>query len=175
MKKNILYCIAVLSVCELLTGCLPKKAEDALIYKGPTVVEIKNQTLGVLATVLTAKGVYTGTSQTDSTRSVLLNSRGTDSVLVQLVGPQSSSPIVLNYSVRSTSTAVEGTNYNFVPTNARTVTIPANSSSTYIQVAMIPNSLTTVGTTKTVIIDLLGNSTVLPNPNYSKFIVTLRR
>lgn len=175
MKKIILYFISILSFCEFLSSCLPEKAEDALVYKGPTVVEIKNQTLGVLATVLTPKGIYTSTAQTDSSRSVLLNSRGIDSILVQLVGPQSSSPTVLNYSVRSTSTAIEGTNYNIVPASARTLTIPANSSSAYIQVAMIPNSLTTVGTTRTVIIDLLGNATTLPNPNYSKFIITIRR
>lgn len=175
MKKYIFYTFIVSIVSIYLSGCLPEKAEDALIYKGPTVVEIKNQTLGVLATVLTAKGVYTSTSQTDSSRTVLLNSRGIDSILVQLVGSQSSSPTVINYSVRSTSTAVEGTNYNFIPSTARTVTIPANSSSAYIQVAMIPNSLTTSGTTRTVIIDLLGNSTILPSANYKKFILTIRR
>lgn len=175
MKKYILYIFIVSVFSIYFCGCLPKKAEDTLIYKGSTVVEVKNQTLGVLGTVLTPKGIYTSTAQTDSSRTVLLNSRGVDSVLVQLVGPQSSSSTVLNYSVRSTSTAVEGTNYNFVPVNARTVTIPANSSSTYIQVAMIPNSLTTIGTTRTVIIDLLGNSTILPNPNFSKFVLTIRR
>ncbi|RYE26797.1 MAG: hypothetical protein EOP45_03210 [Sphingobacteriaceae bacterium] len=175
MKKHIIY-IFIVTISSLgFYGCLPDKAEDAFVYKGAPVVEIKNQTLGVLATVLNAKGVYATTSQTDSSRTVLLNSRGIDSILVQLVGPQSSSPTILNYSVRSTSTAVEGTNYNFVPANARTVTIPANSSSAYIQIAMIANSLTTAGTTRTVIIDLLGNSTILPNPNYSKFLLTIRR
>lgn len=177
MKKYIIYLSLVAIVVSALSGCLPEKASEALVYKGPTVVEIKNHMTGLAttATVLTARGFYTATAQTDSSRTVLLNTRGTDSVLVQLVGPQSTSATVLNYSVRSTSTAIEGTNYNFVPANSRTVTIPANSSSAYILIAMIPNSLTTVGTTRTVIIDLLGNSTVLPSANYSKFLLTIRR
>lgn len=175
MKKRIFIIFSCLASIGLLYGCLPDKAEDALVYKGPTQVEFKNFTLGQLTAALNSKGVYATTAQTDSTRTVLLNSRGTDSVLVQLVGPQSSTPIDINYNVRPTSTAIEGTNYAFIPAGARKVTIPANSSSAYILISMIPNSITTVGTTRTIAIDLLGNAQIAPSPNYNKFIVTLRR
>lgn len=173
MKKNIIYTLFAIGISGLLAGCLPDKEEDALIYKGPTVVEFKNFTLGQAASVLTAKGVV-NSGQTDSTRIVLLNTRGTDSVLVQLIGEQRSTPTVLSYTVRTTSTAVEGTNYNFRPAGARTVTIPANSSSAYILLDMIPNSFA-AGITRTVAIDLLGNSEIAPTPGYKKFIVSIRR
>lgn len=176
MKKiQIFYsAIALLAVC-LVTGCLPDKAEDALVYKGPAVLEVKNQQLGQLATALNAKGVYSTTAQTDSSRTVLLNAKGTDSILVQLVGAQKSTPIVVSYTVRASSTAIEGTNYNFRVPNARTVTFEPNTSRAYILVDMIPNSLATVGLTRTIAIDVLGSTDVAINPNYSKFILSIRR
>lgn len=176
LKKYIIYPIALVVLGTMFVGCFPEKAETALIYNGPTVVEIKNFTLGQQASVLTAKGVSTtGGTQTDSTRTVLLNVRGIDSVLVQLIGPQSAAPIDVNFSVRSTSTAVEGTHYTFNPTGIRKVTFAPNTSLAYIRLNMIPNSLPTVGDQRTVIIDLLADGTAKPNPNFNKFIVTLRR
>ncbi len=176
LKKYIIYPVALLVLGTIFTGCFPEKSETALIYNGPVVAEIKNFTLGQQASVLTAKGVSTTAgTQTDSTRTVMLNTRGTDSVLVQLVGPQSSAPIDVNFSVRSTSTAVEGTNYAFVPAGLRKVTFAPNTSLAYIRLNLVANSLTTVGDQRTVIIDLLSDGQVKPNPNFNKFIVTLRR
>lgn len=170
--KNKYILILFLAVCVMTFSCLP---EDHLEYSGPTLVEFKNYTLGQLTSVLTAKGVSNSSStgtQTDSSRTVFVNVRGTDTVLVQLVGPQRNEPTVINYSVRSTSTAVEGTHYNFKPTGARSVTIPANSSFGYILMEIIPGSVTS-GTVNTKI-DLLGNETIKANPNYDAFIVTIR-
>lgn len=179
MKKmkniNLLLSAIALVTGSLFTGCFKDKAETALTYKGATVLEVKNQTFGQLAAALNAKGVYSTTPQTDSTRTVLLNSKVTDSVLVQLVGPQQSTPIVVNYSVRAASTAIEGVNYNFRIPNARTVTFAPNTSLAYILIDMIPNSITTVGTTRTVAIDILGTSDIKVNPNYNKFILSIRR
>lgn len=176
LKKYIIFPAVLFVLGTIMVGCFPKKAEEALLYGGPTVVEIKNFTFGQQSTVLAAKGVSTATgSQTDSTRTVMLNVRGTDSVLVQLVGPQSASPIDINFRVRTTSTAVEGTHYTFDPAGARKVTFAPNTSLAYIKLNMIPNSLTTVGDQRTVAIDLLSDGAVKPNPNFNKFIVTLRR
>lgn len=174
-KKYIIYPIALFVLGTVFVGCLPEKSETALIYDGPTVVEIKNFTFGQAASVLNAKGVVSAVAQTDSSRTVLLNTRGTDSVLVQLVGPQSAGAIDVNFRVRSTSTAVEGTHYNLIPTGVRKVTFAPNTSLAYIRLNMVPNSLTTVGDQRTVIFDLLSDGQVLPNPNFNKFIVTLRR
>lgn len=176
LKKYIFFPSLLVVLGTVIVGCFPKKAEEALLYGGPTVVEIKNFTIGQQASVLTAKGVSTTAgTQTDSTRTVMLNVRGTDSVLVQLIGPQSATPIDINFRVRTTSTAVEGTHYTFEPTGTRKVTFAPNTSLAYIKLNMIPNSLPTVGDQRTVAIDLLSDGTVKPNPNFSKFIVTLRR
>lgn len=175
LKKYIIYPIVLLVLGTIFVGCFPEKSETALIYNGPVVAEIKNFTFGQTAGVLNAKGVVAAVAQTDSSRTVLLNVRGTDSVLVQLVGPQSASPIDVNFRVRTTSTAVEGTHYTFNPAGARKVTFAPNTSLAYIKLNLIANSLTTVGEQRTVAIDLLSDGQVKPNPNFSKFIVTLRR
>jgi len=179
MKKIISYITLILVTCAVITGCMPEKADTALEYKGPTVLEFKNFTLGQGTTQLAGKGVSTATAdaQTDSTHTVMLNTRGTDSILVQLVGPQSTSPIVVNYSVRSGAayTAVEGTHYNFIPTGARTVTIAPNTSSAYILISPIPNSLPTVGNTVLIGIDLLGASGIAPSANFKVFLDKLKR
>lgn len=176
LKKYIIFPAVLFVLGTVMVGCFPKKAEEALLYGGPTVLEVKNFTLGQQATVLAAKGVSTTAgTQTDSTRTVMLNVRGTDSILVQLVGPQSASPIDVNYRVRTTSTAVEGTHYNFIPASARKVTIAPNTSLAYIRLGIVSGSLPTVGDQRTIAIDLLSDGAVPVNPNFSKFIITLRR
>lgn len=177
MKKIISYITLALAACTVITSCLPEKGETALIYKGPSVLEFKNFTLGQNPTVLVNKGVSTAAAdaQTDSTHTVLINTRGTDSLLVQLVGPQSSSPIVVNYTVRAANTAVEGTHYNFLPTGARSVTIAPNTSAAYILITMIPNSITTVGDSRILAVDLVGGSGISPSANYKVFIDKLKR
>src|SRR5579872_4805065 len=130
MKKIISYITIVFAAGIIFTGCLPEKDSTRLEYKGPTVVEFKNFTAGQIATLkrsdgsglesnasLTGRGISTSAAdaQTDTTHAIHIGSpsptgfiRATDSVLVQLVGPQRSTPTVINYTVRSTSTAVEG-------------------------------------------------------------------
>ncbi|MBB2146345.1 hypothetical protein GM921_12660 [Pedobacter sp. LMG 31464] len=174
-KKYIIYPIALFVLGTIFVGCFPEKSETALIYDGPVVAEIKNFTFGQQTSVLNAKGVVAAVAQTDSSRTVLLNVRGTDSVLVQLVGPQSAAPIDVNFKIRATSTAVEGTHYNLVPAGVRKVTFAPNTSLAYIKVNMVANSLTTVGDQRTVIFDLQSDGQVKPNPNFNKFIITLRR
>ncbi|MDT3405226.1 hypothetical protein [Mucilaginibacter terrae] len=210
MKRNLYIAGLVTALAAVFTGCLPDKAEDALIYKGPTVVEFKNHTVGQVDTILNRKGVYTCTAQTDSSRSVnqdfiaykaaaatpntlscvaaantnyrlaadptrAANPRVTDSILVQLVGPQSANPTVINYTVRPTSTAVEGVNYNFRTPGARSVTIPANKSAAYILIDIPQGVLTTANTSRQLILDLVGNSEVQPSANFKKFLLTIRK
>lgn len=174
MKRiNLKYLLPSLLVGLFLIGCFP---EDELAYNGPSVVEFKNHTLSVANSVLTARGIATTAgSQTDSTRTVLMNVRTTDTIYVQLVGPQVDEASTVDFSVRAASTAVEGTHYNFNPANARQVTIPANSSVGYILINPVPNSLPTVGNTVRIEIDLLGSSALPTSPKYDVFKVTLRR
>src|SRR5476651_326586 len=163
MKKIISYITVVLTISVILSGCLPEQDDKRLVYQGATEVEFKNFTAGQIATAkrsdgsglessasLTGRGISTSAAdaQTDTTHAIHIGNpsptgfiRATDSILVQLVGPQVSTPTVVNFSVRSTSTAVEGTHFTFSPAGTRTVTIPANSSSAYILVNTIPNSV----------------------------------
>jgi len=177
MKKIISYITVVIAAFAVLTGCLPEKADTALEYHGPTEIEFKNFTLGQLTAVLNLKGISTAAAdaQTDTTHTALINVRTTDSLLVQLVGPQVSTPTVVSYTVRPASTAVEGTHYNFNPAGARTVTIPANSSSAYILINPVANSIPVVGNSVMLIVDLTGAGAILPSHNFKSFYDKLKR
>jgi hypothetical protein len=136
MRKLILYITIVVAGCAVLSGCLPEKDDTRLQYKGPTVVEFKNFTAGQVATLkrsdgsglesnssLTGRGISTSAvdAQTDTTHAIHIGNpsptgfiRAQDSILVQLDGPQVSTPTVVSYTIRSASTAVEGTNFTFI-------------------------------------------------------------
>ncbi len=62
-----------------------------------------------------------------------------DSIRVNLVGPQRSTPLVVNFAIDATSTAVAGTHYNLITTNS--VTIPANSSFGFIYFEVIDDNI----------------------------------
>ncbi|GGK61091.1 hypothetical protein ACD591_12485 [Rufibacter glacialis] len=187
MRKLFNYAFLLLAGPFLLAGCLPEEGEEALKYKGPEVVEFKNQYLGVLSTVLQSKGILTSpasTVQTDSSRTITprayrlnatttLGARTVDSVLVQLVGPQRSTETVVNFEVVSTSTAVKGTDYTFDARHANnTVTIPANSSQGYILIRPIAGG-SAPGTTKRIILKLTGNQELHASPNYDNFYLSI--
>ena len=161
-----------------LSSCLPEKQEDILTYNGTNQVEFKNHTLGQSTAVLTQKGIVTAPAtqaQTELSRAILINTRVVDTIYVQLIKEQSSTAISVPFQVRSSSTAVEGTHYNFVPANSRTVTIPANSSVGYLLVQPVANSIATTGDTRTILLDLSTSGTVAVSPNYSSFTLTLKR
>jgi hypothetical protein len=168
MRKIFLYGFAILGLSLSIIGCMPK---DDLEYDGPNVVEFKNHLFGRVAGSqplgVTANAVLSRTSR--------VSLRTTDTIFVQLVGPQQSSPIDLNFSVATTSTAVAGTHYNFRPSGATKVTIPANSSVGYLLVDLIPTSIPAASTTTfPLIINLEGNDQIKPSGNYKTFTLTLR-
>jgi hypothetical protein len=166
MKKIILYGLTLFCFTMCLTSCMPK---DDLVYTGPSVAEFKNHLQGRLAASQPVGVVANGAL----TRSVRVNTRVTDTIYVQLVGPQLSVASVLPFTVNPTSTAVEGVHYTFNTASPKTVTIAANSSVGYVLVNPIPNSI--VGTElKPLIIDLVGTEQIKPSPNYKTFTLTLR-
>lgn len=170
--RNILFSIVA---SASLVGCLP---DDKTEYKGDTLVEFKNSDLGMLSAVLNGKGVVTAPAaqvQTVSSKGILINTRTADTLLVQLVGPQKSQATTITYAIRAGSTAVEGTNFSFATPNARTVVIPANSSVGYLIVRPIANSITTVGDTRTLGIDMVSADGATVSPNYKSFTYSLKR
>ncbi|WP_113638588.1 hypothetical protein [Nubsella zeaxanthinifaciens] len=168
MKKVILYIFSAVLLGSIMVGCMPK---DELTYTGPTVVEFKNHLQGFNTTKLAAMGV-SSTGQTMVSRRVNVNTRGTDTIYVQLVGPQSASATEIGFAVETSSTAVAGTHYNFRPVGANKLTIPANSSTGYILVDMIPGSIAGTATFP-LRVTLTGNGTVAPSANYKTFTLTL--
>lgn len=172
--KNIAF---LLLASTALTSCLP---EDKTEYKDETLVEIKNPTLGMLTAVLNTRGIVTAPAaqvQGVLSKGVLINTRTADTILVQLVGPQKSTPVTVTYSVAGTGTnpAVEGTHYNFATAGARTVTIPANSSVGYLIVRPVANSIATVGDIRTFSINLVSANDAKVSPNYATFAYSLKR
>jgi len=166
MKRLLLYGLAFASICSIFTSCMPK---DELVYTGPDVVEFKNHLLSRVAARQPA-GV---TLNAALSRTASVNTRGTDTIYVNLVGPQKSTPTEIGFTVGSTSTAVAGTHYNFRPAGSTKVTIPANSSTGYLLVDMIPGSI--VGsTTFPLVLTLTGNGEIQPSANYKTFTLTLR-
>jgi hypothetical protein len=175
MKFNIKNIAVVLLSSMALISCLPDKD---IKYEGDTLVEFKNPDFGMLPAVLNLKGVVTTPAaqvQTALTKGILINTRTADTLLVQLVGPQKSQATTITYAIRSGSTAVEGTNFSFATPNARTVVIPANSSVGYLIVRPIANSITTVGDTRTLGIDMVSADGATVSPNYKSFTYSLKR
>lgn len=62
---------------------------------------------------------------------------GTQTVEIQLIGPQRDSDLSVSFSAADSSTAEEGVHYNLPSTSA---TIPANSSQTDVQVEVLDNA-----------------------------------
>ncbi|WP_143053904.1 hypothetical protein [Parapedobacter koreensis] len=174
MKKlHVNSLMGMLFVLLALGGCME---ERELRYTGPTVVEFKNHLFGRVAGYLPT-GVYpnqSGTPMTTLSKYISVETRGKDSVLVQLIGPQLSSDSQIEFSIAENSTAVEGTHFEFESAGSRTVTLPANSSSTYIVYDLIPGSLET-GETVTLRLNLIGNDQVGFSQNYSQFTTYLRQ
>ena len=160
-------------------GCFP---EDELTFEGSNV-EFKNHTREWGTGLLTTRGISTAAgSQTDSTRRVLEVTRVRDTVYVQLVGPQSSTDRTVNFTVRSTSTAVHGSHYSFNASNAYdaasstgSVTVPANSSVGYLILDLNVNpAALALGALVRVDVDLTGSAEIAPLLNYDVFKVTIR-
>jgi hypothetical protein len=134
------------TVVATFASCFP---ENDKLLDGPTVLEFKP----ILRTVKVSAAA------------------GAADALIQLVGPQQSTAITIPYTVDPTSTAVPGTHYTI--TNNGTITIAANSSSTTLPIAIIPGSVTATAGVKLIINLGEGTGGIKPNPNFSKYTLTI--
>lgn len=143
MKK--MKYLSLLFIAVLFAGC-----EKTIIkFDSQSVVEFKP-----VAVTITRGVVSTGASSTST-------------ILVQLVGPQQSSPITVPYTIdAANTTAVLGTNYT--SSTSGTVTIPANSSSGSI---VLTGSYANNTASKKLVL-VLGDGTVAASPNYKTCTVT---
>ena len=134
------------TIVAIFASCFPDNDKS---FDGPTVLEFKPILRTVRVTA--ASGAADG--------------------LIQLVGPQQSAAITIPYTVDPTSTAVAGTHYTLGSPGS--LTIAANSSSTTLPIAILPRSVTATAGVRLII--NLGDASggVKPNPNFSKYTLTI--
>ena len=134
------------TIVASFASCFP---DNDKLFDGPTVLEFKPilRTVKVTAAAGAANG------------------------LIQLVGPQRSEAITIPYSVDPASTAVAGTHYTLAP--GGTITIAPNTSSISLPITITPGSVTATAGVRLII--NLGDASgdIKPNPNFSKYTLTI--
>lgn len=165
MFKLLSYFVGLGGLMLSLASCYKN---PSLIYEGATLVEFKNPRAGFATqpTSNVSNGIRART---------IRQGIGRDSVLVQLVGPQRSTPTTVGYLIAGTTTAVDGTNYSVVGTKG-SVTIPANSSSAYVVFQFLNGIPAAAPATQTVnlAMTLTGSDNTPPSENYKTFTYTIR-
>jgi hypothetical protein len=134
------------TIVASFASCFPDNDKS---LNGPTVLEFKPiiRTVRVTAAAGAANG------------------------LIQLVGPQQGVAITIPYTVDPTSTAVAGTHYTI--TGNGNLTIAPNTSSVSLPIAIIPGSVTAIAGVKLIINLGEASGGIKPNPNFSKYTLTI--
>lgn len=135
-----------LFIVVILFGAIVSCAEDVSVsYKGPSLIEFP----------LSASTVVEGSGEIN--------------IQTQLVGPQESSPVTVNFVVDESSTAIEGTHYSLVTDGS--IQIAAETSSGQIVVNVSGTSLA-ADETVTLILRLTGGDHP-PSENYKTHTLTI--
>ncbi|MBB4109616.1 hypothetical protein [Pedobacter zeae] len=146
MKTKIyLLLLTLISISSI--SCMKNRDN---IYTGPDVVEFVPLTASVKKGTTAAPGTAVAT--------------------VQLVGHQKSVDTEITYEVAATSTGTLGTHFSLSGTTGKVI-IPANSSAATITVTAIPANIATG--TRTVVLNLVGNSSIAPSANYKTYTLTI--
>ncbi len=155
--KTLKLLLVLLLSSGFISGCF--EDEDHR-YDGPVVIEFAP-----------TPGTSGGNGAKVRTVTIPAANNGTVNVAVkvQLVGPWQSSDANVPFEV--SGTAVRGTNYEI---NGNAVTIPANSSSADINIAVNGGSLTP-GQSRTIILTLTNGGTFAPSENYKTYTVTIAK
>lgn len=142
--KRILSHLFSIAVLLFAVSCNEYNYPD-LAYKGPVLVEIRNQQFGRVNPARVLSNSEFGREVADSL------GFGTpagqrDSFLVQLIGPHQTTDVVVNFSIAELADpaaipapiigAQPGVHYNMI-TTGNTVTIPAGQSTAWIRVAPV--------------------------------------
>lgn len=96
---------------------------------------------------------------------------GTVTAQIQLIGPQRSSDLAVNFSVADSSTAQSGTHFSVGSTSA---TIPANSSSTNVNINVLDNNVDDGDTNYELFLNLQDSQGVEAAENLKTFTLTIR-
>ena len=159
---------------ELSVGSIVKSGSG--IYLGTVATIVNDTQLTLTANALAA---FTRTPIRASFANGLTAPVFSDSILVQLVGPQRTSDIRVAYEIgeapEGTVAAIEGDNFTFENAVEGELTIKAGTSSGYIYLN-IPESLNSTSADRVVLlINLTDDSDVAPSQNYRTFTYTITK
>ena len=145
MKKyNKILCGLILGMGLIFTSCV--KDLTNVVYSGPDLIEFAPTKDRVFITTTAPKR---------------------DSVAIQLIGKQRSTPITITYTIDPASTAVAGTDYTILTPSP--VVIDPNTSLVFVK--FIFNK---VSSTKTLILNLGSGDNVTLSENFKIFTYSLR-
>ncbi len=149
MKKNNLVIIFALAFLGITIGSCTKDFTQ-IIYSGSDIVEFANPATGVLTRTIT---VPTGTTVLDS-------------VLVQLVAPQRSTPINTTFTVDVASTILPA---EYTLLSPSPVVISTSTSSTWVKFRFSKPAAR-----RTLVINLTGGDNVTASANWKIFTYTIQ-
>lgn len=157
--KAIYKIFMFVGLLAFVSACFDDPGTD-LLLDGAAVIEINEAT--------TATGLDVSKSYNRVTDGLKIK----DSIRVNLVGPQRSTPVNVTFTIDPASTAVAGTHYSLITTNS--VTIPANASFGYIYFEVIDDSILP-GETWKLKFNLTGNdANATISSKYGVFTRTIR-
>lgn len=148
---------------SLQVGSILKTTSGTIIGYVATIASNTSLTLSANAATAVTGAAFRA-SNVAAGRQVL-----SDSVLVQLVGPQSPSDLQVGYTVDAASTAIEGIDYDFVRNEDGKVLIKGNESSGYIYIDVYDGIGQADPDRRTLILTLTGVGEILPSENYKTF------
>jgi len=127
MKMKAIYKIFIfIGLLAFVSACFDDPGTE-LLLDNVAVIEINEATTA------------TGLDISKSYKRVMDGINIKDSIRVNLVGPQKSTPINVTFTIDPASTAVAGTHYSLLTTGS--VTIPANKSFGYIYFEVIDDKI----------------------------------
>ncbi len=141
----------------VLQSCTKDKMDEmGTVYTGTPVIEFAHLTGSLNRAV-----AFPTTTATQTT----------DSVKIQLVGPQRGTPTTVTFQVDAASTGVAGTDYVNLTTTTNTAVIPANQSFVWI----VFRFNRPASGTKTLVLNLVGGDDAGVSQNYKTMVFSWKK
>jgi hypothetical protein len=173
MKSTKIFLLLGCSLMAAILFSCEEKIDRS--FKNATVVEFKNyylerQTFLGAANMAAAYPYIVGSENVGLTsisvrQNVVVYQ---DRILVQIVGPLSSSDTTVEYEIDPSSTAVAGVNYTIVG-NTGSIVIPAGKLSGNIELTILNGLIAPTPTRVALIINLKQSGNIAPSANYKTF------
>lgn len=153
MKRLLIQLSFVVALLVGASSCI-ENIDETRIFEDSPMVEFNQTTRNVNYNRLTNRNA------------------GVVTEVVNLVAPQFSADQTVSFTVDAAQTTAEaGVHYNLV--NNGTFVIPANSSFGNASVEILGGAIPT-GTTRVLVLELVGNDAIKPSENYKRVRITIR-